>query len=135
MELSAVPIRVFHPEEKSRTKPVWLVRAKVVGAVGTPWYLLTDWAVTDAESAWRIFRFYRRRWAVEDTFKFIKTSFGIGEVQMLSFEAVRLLVAYGWVAAGFLFHLGLTMEQPEVHLLAYLGGWEARKIARLENKC
>jgi hypothetical protein len=127
VEVSAVPIRVYHPEEKSRTKAVWLVRAKVVGAVGKPWYLLTDWAVSDAESAVRIFWFYRRRWAVEDTFKFIKTSFGIEEVQMLSFQAIQRLVAYGWVAAGFLFHLGLTLEQPEVHLLAYLGGWEERK--------
>jgi hypothetical protein len=121
-----VPIRVYDPQDKSRTKPVWLVRAKVVGAVGKPWYLLTDWSVTDADSAVRIFRFYRRRWAVEDTFKFIKTSFGIEEVQMLSFEAVRRLVAYGWAAAGFLFHLGLTLDQPEVRLLAVLGGWEER---------
>jgi len=127
VELSAVPIRVYHPEDKSRTKPVWFVRAKVADAVGKPWYLLTDWAVTDAESTLRIFWFYRRRWAVEDTFKFIKTSFGIEEVQMLSFEAVQRLVAYGWVAAGFLFHLGLTLEHPEVRLLAYLGGWEERK--------
>jgi hypothetical protein len=127
VELSAVPIRVYHPEDKSQTKPVWLVRAKVTGAVGKPWYLLTDWSVTDADSALRIFRFYRRRWSVEDTFKFIKTSFGIEEVQMLSFEAVRRLVAYGWVAAGFLFHLGLTLDQPEVRLLAVLGGWEERK--------
>lgn len=126
VELSAVPIRVYHPQDKSRTKPVWLVRAKVVGAVGKPWYLLTDWSVADADSAVRIFRFYRRRWAVEDTFKFIKTSFGIEEVQMLSFEAVQRLVAYGWAAAGFLFHLGLTLEQPEVRLLAVLGGWEER---------
>jgi hypothetical protein len=127
VELSAVPLRVYHPTEKSRTKPVWLVRAKVVGAMGKPWYLLTDWPVTDADSAVRIFWFYRRRWAVEDAFKFIKTSFGIEEVQMLGFEAIQRLVAYGWVAAGFLFHLGLTLEQPEVHLLAYLGGWEERK--------
>jgi hypothetical protein len=127
VELSVVPIRVYHPEDKSQTKPVWLVRAKVVGAVGKPWYLLTDWPVYDANSAVRIFRFYQRRWSVEDTFKFIKTSFGVEEVQMLSFEAVRRLVAYGWVAAGFLFHLGLTLEQPEVHLLAVLGGWEERK--------
>jgi hypothetical protein len=127
VELAAVPIRVYHPEDKSQTKPVWLVRAKVTGAVGKPWYLLTDWPVNDADSAMRIFRFYRRRWSVEDTFKFIKTSFGIEEVQMLSFEAVRRLVAYGWVAAGFLFHLGLTLEQPEVRLLAVLGGWEERK--------
>jgi hypothetical protein len=125
--LSAVPIRVYHPEDKRQTQPVWWVRAKVTGAVGKPWYLLTDWPVNDADSAMRIFRFYRRRWSVEDTFKFIKTSFGIEEVQMLSFEAVRRLVAYGWVAAGFLFHLGLTLEQPEVRLLAVLGGWEERK--------
>jgi hypothetical protein len=127
VELSAVPIRVYHPEDKRQTKPVRLVRAKVTGAVGKPWYLLTDWPVNDADSAMRIFRFYRRRWSVEDTFKFIKTSFGIEEVQMLSFEAVRRLVAYGWVAAGFLFHLGLTLAQPEVRLLAVLGGWEERK--------
>jgi hypothetical protein len=127
VELSAVSIRVYHPEDKSQTKPVWLVRAKVVGAVGKPWYLLTDWSVKNADDAVRIFRFYRRRWAVEDTFKFIKTSFGIEEVQMLNFEAVRNLVAYGWVAAGFLFHLGLTLDLPEIRLLAVLGGWEERK--------
>lgn len=127
VQLSAVPLRVYHPEDKTRTKAVWLVRAKIVGAVGDPWYLLTDWPVADAESVSRIFIFYRRRWAVEDTFKFIKTAFGIEEVQLSSFAAIRNLVAYGWVAAGFLFHLGLTLAQPEVRLLAILGGWEQRE--------
>jgi len=126
VQLSAVPIRIYHPEDKTHTKDTWLLRAKVVGAVGDPWYLLTDWPVQDAESARRIFIFYRRRWAVEDTFKFIKTAFGVEEVQMMDFEAVRNLVANGWVAAGFLFQLGLTLEQPEVRLLARLGGWEER---------
>lgn len=127
VQLSAVPIRIYHPEDKTRSQDTWLVQAKVVGAVGDPWYLLTDWPVNDAESATRIFIFYRRRWAVEDTFKFIKTAFGVEEVQMMDFKAVRNLVAYGWVAAGFLFHLGLTLEQPEVRLLARLGGWEERE--------
>jgi hypothetical protein len=126
VELSAVPLRVYASDDKSTTKLVWLVRATIIGAACDPWYLLTDWPVTDAESALRIFIFYRRRWAVEDTFKFIKTSFGIEDVQMLSFDAIRNLVAYAWVAAGFLFHLGLTLEQPEVRLLAILGGWEQR---------
>ncbi len=31
-----------------------------------------------------------------------------------------------WVAAGFLLHSGLTLDQAEVRLLAYLGGWEER---------
>jgi hypothetical protein len=91
-----------------------------------PWYLLTDWPVTDAPSVQRIFRFYRRRWAVEDLFKFIKTCLGIEDVQLLDYDAIRTLVAFAWVAAGFLLHLGLTLDQAEVRLLAYLGGWEER---------
>ncbi|MHB8750342.1 MAG: hypothetical protein ACYDBJ_14260, partial [Aggregatilineales bacterium] len=35
-------------------------------------------------------------------------------------------VAFAWVAAGCLFHLGLTLDTPEVRLLARLGGWEER---------
>ncbi len=80
----------------------------------------------DAASALRSFRFYRRRWSVEDTFKFVKTCFGAEPVRMLAFEAVRTLVACAWVAAGFLFHLGLTLDHWQVRLLAHLGGWEPR---------
>ena len=43
--------------------------------------------MTDADAAVRIFRFYRLRWAVEDTFKFVKNAFGIEEVQMLKLKA------------------------------------------------
>jgi DDE family transposase len=126
VHLSAVPIRVYAPGDKSRTKSVWIVKVEIEGAAGQPWYLLTDWPVTTEEQALRVFRFYRRRWAVEDTFKFVKTCFGIEEVQMLHLEAIRRLVAYAWVAAGFLFHLGLTLDDAEVRLLARLGGWEPR---------
>jgi hypothetical protein len=124
--LSAVPLRVYAPGDKTCTKPVWIVKVEVEGAASAPWYLLTDWPVTTAAEALRIFRFYRRRWAVEDTFKFIKTCFGAEEVQMLHLEAIRRLLAYAWVAAGFLFHLGLTLDHPELRLLARLGGWEPR---------
>lgn len=43
---------------------------------------------------------------------------------MLDFAAVRLLVALGWVAAGFLYELGVTLEWEEVRLLRRLGGEE-----------
>ena len=128
VEISATPIWVYADEkEKPRpTKKVWLVRVKVEHAVQDPWYLITDWPVEDEASAIRIFIYYRRRWSVEDVFKFAKTSLGMEEVQMLDFEAVRNLVALAWVAAGFLFNLGLTLDEPEVRLLALLGGWEER---------
>src|SRR6266700_4584658 len=124
--LSSVPLRVYAPADHSRSQPVWLVRVDLDDCVNDPWYLLTNWPVTDAASAQRIFRFYRRRWAVEDLFKFIKTCLGIEDVQLLDYDAIRTLVAFAWVAAGFLLHLGLTLDQAEVRLLAYLGGWEER---------
>jgi len=126
VHLSAVPLRVYAPGDHNRTQPVWLVRVELEDCVNDPWYLLTDWPVTDAPSAQRVFRFYRRRWAVEDLFKFIKTCLGIEDVQLLDYDAIRTLVAFAWVAAGFLLHLGLTLDQAEVRLLAYLGGWEER---------
>ena len=129
VEISATPIWVYG-DEKEQPRPVkkvWLVRVKVEHAVEDPWYLITDWPVEDEASAIRIFIDYRRRWSVEDTFKFTKTTLGMEEVQLLDFEAVRNLVALAWVAAGFLFSLGLTLDEPEVRLLAILGGWEERQ--------
>jgi hypothetical protein len=129
VEISATPIWVYG-DEKEQPRPVkkvWLVRVKVEHAVEDPWYLITDWRVEDETSAIRIFIDYRRRWSVEDTFKFTKTTLGMEEVQVLDFEAVRNLVALAWVAAGFLFSLGLTLDEPEVRLLAILGGWEERQ--------
>ena len=37
-----------------------------------------------------------------------------------------MLVALAWVAAGFLYSLGINLEWEEVRLLARLGGWEER---------
>ncbi|MGQ9887706.1 MAG: transposase, partial [Aggregatilineales bacterium] len=90
------------------------------------WYLLTDWPVTTEAEALRVLRFYRRRWAVEDTFKFIKTCCGVEAVQLLRLGAICRLVAFAWVAAGFLFYLGVTLDNAAVRLLAHLGGWEPR---------
>lgn len=41
-------------------------------------------------------------------------------------DAVRLLVALGWVAAGFRFQLGVTLAWGEGQLLRRLGGGEDR---------
>jgi len=70
---------------------------------------------------------YRQRWAVEDAFKFTKDCLGWEDVQLLDLTAIRTMVALAWVAAGFLYELGLTLEWPEVQLIAKLGGWEYHK--------
>jgi hypothetical protein len=132
--LRACPLRVHYPREirdrrtsPRQAQPVWLVQVQLANVAAEPWLLLTDHPVATAAEAVRIFRMYRQRWAVEDAFKFTKDVLGWEDVQLLDVEAVRTLVALGWVAAGFLYELGVTLEWPEVRLLARLGGWVPRK--------
>lgn len=133
VQIGSVPL-VMDWQEDARTRPdgarhtqaVWLVEARLVEVDQHPWWLLTDRPVETAEQAVEIFRMYRQRWAVEDAFKVGKQCLGWEDVQVLAYDAVRLLVALGWVAAGFLYELGVTLEWAEVRLLRRLGGGEDR---------
>jgi hypothetical protein len=133
-EIRACPLRLTYDTHVRRVgtgetvhKELWLVEVTVPRSNLKPWLLITDWPVEDAESAVRIFHMYRQRWAVEDSFKFTKHVLGWEEVQLLDLEGIRTLVALAWVAAGFLYELGVTLEWEEVRLLARLGGWAERK--------
>ncbi|MEJ2150678.1 MAG: transposase [Chloroflexota bacterium] len=133
-EIRACPLRLTYDtavrregEGEQIDKDLWLVEVKVLRSTMKPWLLITDWPVEDAESAVRILRMYRQRWAVEDSFKFTKGVLGWEEVQILDLEGIRTLLALAWVAAGFLYELGVTLEWEEVKLLARLGGWVERK--------
>jgi hypothetical protein len=135
VEIWVCPIRLTYETQGRYTastggtsqKLLWLVEVRLPKSDLDPWLLVTDWPVTDADAAVRIFRMYRQRWAVEDSFKFVKDTLGWEEVQLLDLQGIRTLVALGWVAAGFLYDLGVTLDWPEVQLLARLGGWTARK--------
>jgi len=137
VELQACPVQLTYNtqirregEGQEANKPLWLVQVYILRSPMEPWLLITDWPVEDADSAVRVFRMYRQRWAVEDSFKFTKEALGWEEVQLLDFEGIRTLVALAWVAAGFLYELGVTLEWEEVRLLARLGGWAERKDNR-----
>lgn len=104
----------------------WLVAVTLQRTVTEAWWLLTDQPVETAEQAQRIFRMYCQRWAIEDAFKLAKSCLGWEQVQLLAYDAVRLLVALGWVAAGFLFELGVSLGWDELQVLRRLGGGEAR---------
>jgi hypothetical protein len=121
-----VPYHGREAEAVTQERACWLVEVRLERVKLDPWWLITDRPVETAEQATEIFRMYRQRWAIEDAFKIAKTCLGWEEVQVLEYEAVRLLVARGWVAAGFLFQLGVTLEWPEVRLLQRLGGGEER---------
>ena len=132
--VSACPIKVRYGAEwqrrmadPAREKEVWLVVVRLEDVGWEMWLLLTDWPVDNEQAGLRVFRMYRQRWAVEDSLKFTKEVLGWEDVQLLDLEGVRTLVALGRVAAGFLYELGVTLEWPEVRLLARLGGWAQRK--------
>jgi hypothetical protein len=134
VQLSAVAMKVRYTVEQGagqppqqQTKLVWLVEALALGHNLAPWLLLTDWPVEDAEAAQRVFTMYRQRWSIEDGFKFTKECLGWEEVQVLDMAAIRTLVAMAWVAAGYLYEMGVSIDEPTVELLARLGGWDGRK--------
>jgi hypothetical protein len=131
--VAAVPLLVTYredvrtrPDGAERERRCWLVEVRLGKVAQEPWWLLTDRPVETAEQAAEVFRMYCQRWAIEDAFKVGKVCLGWEEVQVLAYDAVRLLVALGWVAAGFLFELGVTLEWGEVRLLRRLGGGEER---------
>jgi transposase len=105
---------------------VWVLEVRALSTTLEPWLLLTDWEVSSEAQALRMFQMYRQRWGVEDCFKFTKDCLGWEEVQLLSLEGIRTLVALAWVAAGFLYALGVSLEEESVQVLAKLGGWEPR---------
>ncbi len=131
--VAAVPLVVAYredvrtrPDGAERVRACWLVEVRLTNVRQEPWWLLTDRPVETAEQAAEIFRMYCQRWAIEDAFKTAKTCLGWEEVQVLAYDAIRLLVALGWVATGFLFDLGVSLDWPEVRLLRRLGGGEDR---------
>ena len=132
-EIRACPIRLTYASNVRRTgagqpitRLVWLVEIRLLDTTLDPWLLLTDWEIATEAQALRIFQMYRQRWGVEDCFKFTKDCLGWEEVQLLDLEGIRMLVALAWVAAGFLYQLGVTLQWESVYLLARLGGWEPR---------
>ena len=132
-EIWVSPIRLTYDTNVRRagpqlqiSKPLWLVEIRLLGTKLEPWLLITDWVVETPEQGLRILTMYRQRWGVEECFKWTKECLGWEEVQVLDLRGVRLLVALAWVAAGFLYKLGITLSEESVQVLAKLGGWEVR---------
>lgn len=132
VEISACSFRLAYHSEVRRPsqgpdqilrKDLWLVQVRVLNCSWEPWWLMTDWPVETAAEATHIFGMYRQRWGVEESFKFTKTCLAWEDVQVLDWQAIKTLVALAWVAAGFLYEMGVTFSWEEVQLLAKLGGF------------
>jgi Transposase DDE domain len=75
------------------------------------WILLTNLKVDDPEFLKQVIALYLSRWSIEDVFAWTKQALGWEQVRVLEFSAFRTLVALAFVAASFVFELGLS--QPK----------------------
>jgi hypothetical protein len=103
---AAVPLVVaYHEEVRTRAdgaqheRHLCLVEVRLEGAHEAPLRLLTDRPVTTAEDATEVFRRYRQRWRIEDACKIGKQCLGWEDGPVRKLDAVRTLVALGWVGA------------------------------------
>ena len=94
------------------------------------WVLLTNLPIEELEQVRQIIALYASRWAIEEVFSWTKTALDWEAVQVLDFEAVRVLVAYAFICAAFVVDLELSLEPRVIAFLAHLGGWVERKGAK-----
>lgn len=79
----------------------WLVFEWLDGEPEPRWYLTSLDASTRAGCA-AVIALYRKRWRVEETFRFLKQLFGIEGIMALGYNSIRSLVFLASVAMGFL---------------------------------
>lgn len=110
--------------------PYWLVVSEVYG-LSQRWVLLTNVPVTSLEQAREIWDNYRRRWRVEETFRFLQRE-GLrwDDFKVLSLEAIRRLINVVLIAALFLLNWHLYLDETAHQLLLLLGGKQGLKSER-----
>ena len=116
---------------------LYLLRSQIVWVEGIDirswkeedrtWWLLTNIPIRSRERALKVWEIYRKRWAIEDFFKFVKDGLGGEEFQVLGLARIRKLVSMVVIAGAFIYDLGPTTETPLVQVLLMLGGWSGSK--------
>jgi hypothetical protein len=118
----------------------------VVGTEPLHWRLLTSHSVTNAEEAWRIVEWYKRRWLIEQFFRILKTQgFKLEDSQIATAERLLKLVAIAAKAAVITLQLlqardgrghqsvHLVFDANEVATLAALNQTLEAQSKRLKN--
>jgi hypothetical protein len=103
-------------------QPYWLLVSNVHG-IGQQWILLTNVPIQSVQQAKEIWFNYRRRWSVENAFRFLKKE-GLRweDFKVLGWEAIRRLVNLVLIAALFLLNIKYVLDETSLQLLLTLGG-------------
>jgi hypothetical protein len=103
-------------------QPYWLLVSNVYG-IGQQWILLTNVSIQSVQQAKEIWFNYRRRWSVENAFRFLqKEGLRWEDFKVLSWEAIRRLVNLVLIAALFLLNIKHVLDETNLQLLLTLGG-------------
>ena len=96
-------------------KPLWLVVAKGFG--DKPLMLLTTEPMRRNRAVvWRIVQAYLTRWRVEETIRFIKQSYNLEDIRVLTYQRIKNMAALVLAACFFAaVHLG---HKPKLEILA-----------------
>ena len=96
LQYGAEPIRLPGRKEK-------MLLVVVAGFAREPLMLLTSLVarVQDSESLWWITEIYLTRWKIEETFRFLKQSYNLEDLRVLSYQRLQNLVALVAAAAYF----------------------------------
>lgn len=71
----------------------------------TPWYLITNEPISDANDAWRIVLAYNRRWQVEMSIRYSKSELAFESPRLLAWDRRAKLLAIASLVQAFLFSL------------------------------
>ena len=115
-------------------RKLWLLRSEIVRIEGLKdlnridrrWWLLTNIPINSGKDAVKVWGYYRRRWAVEDFYKFLKESLGLEEFQLMKLKAIEKLVAMVIIVAAFMYDLSVSLEDEFIQFILTLGGWTGR---------
>lgn len=105
LQFGARPVKL-----PGRSKPLYLVVVRGFGQ--EPMMLLTDLRVTKSrKSIWGIIESYLTRWRIEETIRFLKQSYQVEDIRLLTYHRLQNMIAILTVVAFFaMVYLGLKTK-------------------------
>lgn len=110
---------------------LWLLRAVILWIEGIDvneikdreWYLVTNIEIKHQNTAKRIWGYYKKRWEIEEFFRFLKEGLKIEKFQVMSLEEIRRIVGIAVIAGMFIYKLHEKVKIEPIKTLLYFGGW------------
>lgn len=114
----------------------WVLRSEIVKVEGIEeierfrdervWYIITNHSIRNERKALMVWDLYRKRWRIEEFFRFLKVGLGLEEFQILGLEGIRRLLATVVIGGSFIYDLGASKDIGFIQIFGYLGGWNGK---------